>query len=78
MAAKESKLIKIIVECGACTKQVEPHSTYFEAESDGNSCPGCDGSYGQLTCLCGGANITKSLSFQCPNCSYYGTIYIDD
>lgn len=75
--ARESKIVKIIVYCGGCHKEVEPESTYFETESDGRSCPGCDGSRGQLTCLCGGEEITKTLEFQCPKCQYYGTINVD-
>ena len=73
----ESRIVKIVIHCGTCDKEVEPKQTYFDTESDGRSCPGCDGSGGQYTCLCGGANITKSLQFQCPNCNFWGTIYVE-
>lgn len=77
--ASKSEIVSLVVKCGGCEKNVEPESFDFEAEGDGTSCPGCDGSGGQYTCLCGGENFTKSLSFQCPlpECNFYGTIYVD-
>jgi hypothetical protein len=65
-----SELVAIIVKCGACEKEVKTENAYFEV--DDNSCPGCDGSGGQYTCLCGGRN--KTIEFTCPECKYYGSI----
>lgn len=73
----KSEIVSLVVKCGGCEKKVEPESFNFEVESDGRSCPGCDGSFDQYTCLCGGENYTKELNFRCPECKFYGTIYVD-
>jgi hypothetical protein len=72
-----SEVVALIVKCGGCEKEIKPDSFYFEVDVDERSCPGCDGTYGQMTCLCGGSTYTKQLCFTCPECKYYGTIYID-
>lgn len=71
------EIVKIIAKCGACEKELDVDKGYFQAESDGMSCPGCDGSRRQLTCLCGGGSITKTFEFRCIHCNYYNSIYID-
>jgi hypothetical protein len=73
----KSEIVSIVIKCGGCDKAVTPESFNFEVDVDERSCPGCDGSYGQMTCLCGGSTYNKELTFQCPECMYYGTIYVD-
>lgn len=73
---KKSEIISMVVKCGGCKEHVSPLGLTLEVESDGQSCPGCDGSFGQVTCLCGGETFTKAVEFQCPSCKYYGTIYL--
>ena len=77
LSPKNSEIVSLIVKCGGCEGKVNPASFTFEVDIDDRSCPGCDGSGGQMTCLCGGGGCDKKLTFRCPDCKFYGTIYID-
>jgi hypothetical protein len=67
----ESKLVGLIIVCGGCGASVMVTNAEFTAEK--NECWGCRTKCEDFyTCMC--EADSKTLSFQCPTCKYYGTI----
>lgn len=62
---------KVVINCGACRKLMEP--SWVDIQYEAGCCPACTkGPEFQYTCLCGG-NRTY-LEFQCSGCKYVGEI----
>lgn len=68
------ELIAILAKCGGCKEVVRVEDAYFESEQT-DSCPGCDGSGGQLTCLCLGY-LRKTIEFTCVSCKFFNEIEV--